>query len=89
MRTVSAPLPSLGRPLAHACDGPNGFAPMAYFEFIWLDAVVEKLAGRDIPTDEVEAIIGNPEGQDRSRCTGLPVAFGRLADGRFLIVVYR
>jgi len=60
---------------------------MAFFDFIWLDAVVEKLADRDIPTDEVEAIIGNPEGQDRCRSTALPVAFGRLADGRFLIVI--
>ena len=62
---------------------------MAFFEFIWPDPVLEKLAERDISPDEVEAIITKPEGQDVSRSTGLPVAFGYLVDGRFVIVVYR
>lgn len=62
---------------------------MPFFDFIWLDAVIEKLSERDISTDEVEAIISNPEAQDLSRSTGLPVAFGHLWDGRFVIVVYR
>ena len=38
---------------------------------------------------DIEAIIATPEGQDTSRSTSLPVAFGHLADGRFVIVVYR
>ena len=50
---------------------------------------MEKLAERDISPDDVEAIITKPDGQDVSRSTGLPVAFGRIADGRFVIVVYR
>lgn len=62
---------------------------MAFFEFIWTDPVLGKLADRDISPDDVEAIITKPEGQDMSRSTGLPVAFGHVADGRFVIVVYR
>jgi hypothetical protein len=62
---------------------------MAFFEFVWADPVLEKLAERDISPYDVEAIIAKPEGQDVSRSTGLPVAFGALADGRFIIVVYR
>ena len=62
---------------------------MAFFEFIWADPVLEKLAEREISPYDVEAIIAKPEGQDVSRSTGLPVAFGALADGRFIIVVYR
>lgn len=62
---------------------------MAYFEFIWIDSVVEKLAERELSTEDVEGIVNAPAGQDLSRSTGLPVAFGHLADGRFVIVVYR
>ena len=62
---------------------------MAFFEFIWADTVLEKLAERDISPYDVEEIIAKPDGQDVSRSTGLPVAFGTLADGRFIIVVYR
>ena len=61
---------------------------MAYFEFIWINSVVEKLAEREISTEDVEVIMSAPAGQDLSRSTGLPVAFGHLADGRFVIVVY-
>jgi hypothetical protein len=62
---------------------------MAYFEFIWIDSVVEKLLEREISTEDIEGIMSAPAGQDLSRSTGLPVAFGHLADGRFVIVVYR
>ncbi len=62
---------------------------MAFFEFIWLDSVIDKLAEREILTDDIEAIVNHPEGQDMSRSMGLPVAFGHLRDGRFVIVVYR
>jgi hypothetical protein len=37
---------------------------------------------------EIEAIISHPEFADVSRSSGLPVAFGHLMDGRFVIVVY-
>jgi len=62
---------------------------MAYFEFVWIDSVVEKLLEREISTEDIEGIVNAPTGQDLSRSTGLPVAFGHLADGRFVIVVYR
>jgi hypothetical protein len=74
-------------PLAyHLAIGIDG---MAYFEFVWIDSVVEKLLEREISTEDIEGIVNAPTGQDLSRSTGLPVAFGHLADGRFVIVVYR
>jgi hypothetical protein len=60
-----------------------------FFDFIWLDAVLDKLAEREISADEIEAIISHPEFEDLSRSSGLPVAFGHLMDGRLVIVVYR
>lgn len=60
-----------------------------FFDFIWLDAVLDTLAEREISADEIEAIISHPEFAGVSRSSGLPVAFGRLMDGRFVIVVYR
>ena len=75
-----------GLPLAYYFG--IGIDRMAYFEFIWIDSVVEKLAERELSTEDVEGIVNTPAGQDLSRSTGLPVAFGHLADGRFVIVVY-
>ncbi|NBS34215.1 MAG: DUF4258 domain-containing protein [Planctomycetia bacterium] len=62
---------------------------MPFFDFIWLEAVRDKLAEREISTDEIEAIVSHPEFEDLSRSSGLPVSFGHLPDGRFVIVVYR
>ena len=62
---------------------------MPFFDFIWLDAVLDKLAEREISADEIEAIISHPEFADLSRSSRLPVAFGHLIDGRLVIVVYR
>lgn len=61
---------------------------MPFFDFIWLDAVLDKLAEREISAEEIEAIISHAEFADVSRSSGLPVAFGHLIDGRF-VVVYR
>ena len=62
---------------------------MSFFDFIWVDEVIGKLAEREISADEIEAIISHPEFADVSRSSGLPVAFGHLIDGLFVIVVYR
>lgn len=62
---------------------------MPFLDFIWLDAVLVKLAEREISADEIEAIISHPEFADLSRSSGLPVAFRHLMDGRFVIAVYR
>ena len=60
-----------------------------FFDFIWLDAVLDKLAEREISADEIAAIISHPEFEDVSLSSGLPVAFGHRMDGRLVIVVYR
>ena len=62
---------------------------MSFFDFIWVDAVIDKLAEREISADEIEAITSHPEFADVTRSSGLPVAFGHLIDGRFVIVDYR
>jgi hypothetical protein len=62
---------------------------MAYYEFLWLDTVREKLADRGIETVDVEAIVRDPYGTDTSNTSGLPVSFGWLPDGRYVIVVYK
>ena len=33
---------------------------MPFFDFIWLEAVRDKLAEREISTDEIEAIVSHP-----------------------------
>ena len=82
-------LPAFGadvhRRVSWVCRGRE----MPFFDFIWLDAVLDKLAEREISADEIEAIISHPEFEDLSRSSGLPVAFGHLMDGRLVIVVYR
>lgn len=62
---------------------------MAWYEFIWTDVVVQKLADRGIHPEDVEEVVRHPFSQDVSRSSGLPVAFGWLPDGRYIIVCYR
>lgn len=59
-----------------------------YFEFHWADSVLEKLDARGLIAEEVEAIVCHPVRTDVSASTGRPVAFGWVADGRYVIVVY-
>jgi hypothetical protein len=77
----------LERASAAAYDLTDRVDPMAFFDFIWVDSVVEKLAERDLSTDDIEAIIASPEGQGHEpfyRHAGRLWAFGRwsLRDGR-------
>lgn len=62
---------------------------MAWYEFLWIDAVLQKLSDSGIDPAEVEEVVCHPFSQDVSRTTGLPVAFGWLSDGRYIIVCYR
>jgi hypothetical protein len=59
-----------------------------YFEFHWADSVLKKLEARDLIPDEIEEIVCYPVQTDVSLSTGRPVAFGWIADGRYVIVVY-
>ena len=52
------------------------------------DGNVEHLADHDITIEDVEHVLTNPEDEGTSRSTGLPVAWGYVPDGRYVIVVY-
>jgi uncharacterized DUF497 family protein len=61
---------------------------MAYFEFIWTDRAVQKLADHGLIPEDAEAVICDPTDDDVSVSSGHPVAFGYTSDGRYIIVVY-
>jgi hypothetical protein len=54
---------------------------VAYFEFIWLERVVDKLAERDLSTEAVEEVIRDPVSEDFSKSTGRASRSGMLKMG--------
>lgn len=61
---------------------------MAFYNFIWTDRLIEKLAGRGISPEEFEDIVQHPFERGTSRSTGRPARFGYLADGRYIMAVF-
>lgn len=61
---------------------------LAYFEFLWTEAVVAKLAPRDLTTEDVEDIVCHPLDVVVSRSSGLPAAVGYADNDCLLFVVY-
>ena len=61
---------------------------MAYVHFIWTDEIVDHLAEHGISQDDFEQVVCHPVGKGLSRSTGLPVAWGYTADGRYIMAVY-
>lgn len=61
---------------------------MPYYRFLWNDENIDHLAQHGITPAEFESVVENPEDQDVSWSTGLPVAFGYTDDGRYIIAVY-
>ncbi len=55
---------------------------------IWTDENEAHLGEHEISRDEAEYVLRNPEGQDLSRTSDRPIAFGRTADGRRLAIIY-
>lgn len=49
---------------------------------------VEHIAEHGLSPDDVEDVLTHPIDQDVSRSSGLPIAFGFTADGRYVLVVY-
>lgn len=52
------------------------------------DGNIEHLADHDLTIDDIEHVLADPESEGTSRSTGLPVAWGYVMDGRYVIVVY-
>jgi hypothetical protein len=49
---------------------------------------VEHVEEHDLTTDEVECVLENPETTGISRSSDRPCGFGRIPDGRYIVVVY-
>lgn len=49
---------------------------------------VQHIAEHDVSKEEVEEVLDHPDGIERSRSSGLFIAFGSTATGRFIAVVY-
>ena len=64
---------------------------MAAYRIIWNEEPggnVEHIAEHGLSPDDVEDVLAHPIDQDVSRSSGLPIAFGFTADGRYVLVVY-
>lgn len=64
---------------------------LPYLELSWDDEPagnVERISEHGITMDDVEEVLFNPTGRDRSRSSGLPIAFGVTPDGRYILVVH-
>ncbi len=62
---------------------------MPYYEFIWTEEAIEHLDEHEISPEDFEDVVSHPVGVDRSRSSGLPVAFGYVSDGRYVMAVYK
>jgi uncharacterized DUF497 family protein len=65
---------------------------MGWLHVIW-DSVsprgnLAKVQEHGLTADDVEGVLFNPESSGTSRRSGRPLAFGRVADGRAICVVY-
>jgi uncharacterized DUF497 family protein len=66
---------------------------MAFSSAIWdlgddPDGNVRHIAEHGISQEEVEEVLENPEGIERSRSSGRLIAFGETSTGRVIAVVY-
>lgn len=64
---------------------------MPYFDIIWdpePGGNIEHIAEHDLTPEDVEDVLFDPVGHDRSRSSGLPIVFGFTSDGRYIAVVY-
>ena len=52
------------------------------------DGNVQHIAAHDLTIEDVEAVLASPTSRGNSRSTGLPVVWGYVADGRYILVVY-
>ncbi len=50
---------------------------------------VQHIAQHDLTKEEVEEVLGNPEGRSVSRSSGLPLVFGTTSTGRFIAVIFQ
>ena len=64
---------------------------MPYFDVIWNPEPggnIEHIAEHDLTPENVEDVLFDPAGHDRSRSSGLPMVFGFTSGGRYIVVIY-
>jgi len=64
---------------------------MPYFDIIWNPEPggnIEHIAEHDLTLKDIEDVLFDSVGHDRSRFSGLPIVFGFTSDGRYIMVVY-
>lgn len=61
---------------------------MPYYEFVWTERALEKVAVNGVATEEVEAVICDPVKTGQSNSSGRPLAMGLAEDGRTLVCIY-
>lgn len=62
---------------------------MPWIHAIFTDTARAKIAEHGISEDEVKQVLEEADVHTTSRSSGLPLAQGRTAAGRWLVVVYR
>lgn len=66
---------------------------MWYSSILWDDVSdpignVRHVAEHDLSVEDVESVLATPASEGKSNATGLPAVWGRVPDGRFVIVVF-
>ncbi len=66
---------------------------MDFIRILWEDendpdGNVEHIAEHDLTIEDVEHVLMHPRREGVSRSTCLPVAWGYVPDGRYIIVIY-
>jgi hypothetical protein len=60
-----------------------------YWDFLWTPEIEAHLAEHGVSAYEFEEVVCNPEVEERSRRSGLPLVIGETASGKYLACVYR
>jgi len=61
---------------------------MPSYDFVWTGDIVRHIAEHGISQDDFERVVCRPLCKGYSRSSGLPLAWGYTADGRYIMAVY-
>jgi hypothetical protein len=61
---------------------------MPYYQFLWNAQLIEHIAEHGVSQDDFEYVVCRPLRKGFSRSSGLPAAWGRTPDGRYVLAIY-
>jgi hypothetical protein len=61
---------------------------MPHFDFVWTDENIDHIAEHGIAQSDFESVVCYPHSKGFSRSSGLPIAWGYTADGRYIMAVF-